>query len=50
MDKEAQTVFGEPEFPGAVQVVASVQQGAIHEIKGYLWDGGKQDFLEVAVR
>jgi len=27
-----------------------VQQGAIHEIKGYLWDGRKQDFVEVAVR
>ena len=41
MDKEVQTVFGEPEFPDAVHVVVSVQQGAIHEIKGYLWDGRK---------
>jgi proteasome lid subunit RPN8/RPN11 len=50
MDKEVQTVFGEPEFPDAVHVVVSVQQGAIHEIKGYLWDGRKKDFVEVAVR
>jgi proteasome lid subunit RPN8/RPN11 len=50
MDKEVQTVFGEPEFPGAVHVVVSVQQCSIHEIKGYLWDGRKQDFVEVAVR
>jgi proteasome lid subunit RPN8/RPN11 len=50
MDKEVQTVFGEPEFPDAVHVVVSVQQGAIHEIKGYLWDGKKKDFVEVAVR
>ena len=50
MDKEVQTVFGEPEFPDAVHIVVSVQQGAIHEIKGYLWDGRKQDFVEVVVR
>lgn len=50
MDKEAQTVFGEPEFPGAVHVVVSVQQCSIHEIKGYVWDGRNQDFVEVAVR
>jgi len=50
MDKEVQTVFGEPEFPNAVHVVVSVQQGVIHEIKGYLWDGRKEDFVEVAVR
>jgi [CysO sulfur-carrier protein]-S-L-cysteine hydrolase len=50
MDKEVQTVFGEPEFPDAVHVVVSVQQGAIREIKGYLWDGRKKDFVEVAVR
>jgi len=49
MDKEVQTVFGEPEFPDAVHVVVSVQQGAIQEIKGYLWDGRKKDFVEVAV-
>jgi proteasome lid subunit RPN8/RPN11 len=49
MDKEVQTVFGEPEFPDAVHVVVSVQQGAIHEIKGYLWDGRKEDFVEVEV-
>lgn len=49
MDKEVQTVFGEPEFPDAVHVVVSVQQGAIHEIKGYLWDGRKTDFVEVVV-
>ena len=50
MDKEAQTVFGEPEFPDAVHVVVSVQRGALHDIKGYLWDGRKKDFVEVTVR
>jgi proteasome lid subunit RPN8/RPN11 len=50
MDKEAQTVFGEPEFPGAVHVVVSVREGVVHEIKGYFWDNAQQDFVSVAVR
>jgi len=49
MDKEVQTVFGEPEFPDAVHVVVSVREGKIHEIKGYRWDGTKQDFVNVEV-
>lgn len=50
MDKEVQTIFGEPEFPDAVHIVVSVQQGVIHDIKGFLWDGRKKDFVEIAVR
>ena len=50
MDKEVQTVFGEPEFPGAVHVVVSVVEGTVREIKGYLWDNAQQDFVSVAVR
>jgi proteasome lid subunit RPN8/RPN11 len=50
MDKEVLTVFGEPEFPDTVHIVVSVQQGSIHDIKGYLWDRRKQDFVEVTVR
>jgi proteasome lid subunit RPN8/RPN11 len=50
MDREVQTVFGEPEFPDAVHIVVAVQKRAIHEIKGYLWDKRKKDFVEVAVR
>jgi hypothetical protein len=49
MDKEVQTVFGEPEFPDAVHIVVSVQQGAIREIRGYLWEGRRKDFVEVEV-
>lgn len=49
MDKEVQTVFGEPEFPDAVHVVVSVVKGNISELKGYLWDGKKQDFVPVDV-
>ena len=49
MDKEVQTVFGEPEFPNAVHVVVSVVKGNISELKGYLWDGKKLDFVPVDV-
>ena len=36
-DLAAQTVFGEPEFPGAVQVVISVFDRKIYETKCYRW-------------
>lgn len=49
MDKEVQTVFGEPEFPDAVHVVVALREGKIYEMKGYLWDGSKQDFVNVEV-
>jgi proteasome lid subunit RPN8/RPN11 len=49
MDKEVLTVFGEPEFPDAVHVVASVQDGQIAEINGYRWDGTRQDFERLSV-
>jgi len=49
MDKEVQTVFGEPEFPEAMHVVVSVQQGDVREIKGFRWVEEKQDFESAAV-
>lgn len=50
MDKEVQTVFGEPEYPRAVQVVVAVKEKKVCEMKGYLWDGEKQDFVQVEVK
>jgi proteasome lid subunit RPN8/RPN11 len=49
MDREVLTVFGEPEFPGAVHVVVSVQDGSVREISGYRWDAGRQDFVALPV-
>jgi proteasome lid subunit RPN8/RPN11 len=49
MDQEVLTVFGEPEFPGAVHVVVSVMEGNILKINGYLWNREKQDFVQIAV-
>jgi len=49
MDKEVQTVFGEPEFPEAMHLVVAVHEGQVREIKGFLWNAEKQDFLAVPV-
>ena len=49
MDKEVQTVFGEPEFPDAVHVVVAVREGIISELRGYLWNGKNQDFMPINI-
>jgi proteasome lid subunit RPN8/RPN11 len=49
MDKEVLTVFGEPEHPSAVHIVISVQDRQMKELKGYLWDGARQDFVTIDV-
>ncbi|QWR76012.1 Mov34/MPN/PAD-1 family protein [Candidatus Magnetomonas plexicatena] len=38
-DIAAQTVFGEPEFPQALQIVVSVRLGIINNHKCFCWDG-----------
>lgn len=48
-DVEAQTVFGEPEFPDAVHIVVSVIKNKIHDIKGFKWDRESNDFLTVTI-
>ncbi len=48
MDREAQTVFGEPEFPEAIQLVISVRDRKIKDIKCFRWDREKKDFLSIS--
>ncbi len=50
MDKDVQTVFGEPEFPDAGQVVVSVYDREVRDIRGFGWDRGRQDFVPIPVR
>ncbi|MBI5631976.1 MAG: M67 family metallopeptidase [Nitrospirae bacterium] len=45
MDKEVQTVFGEPEFPDALHLVVAVYEGQVREIRGFLWNAEMQDFF-----
>jgi proteasome lid subunit RPN8/RPN11 len=44
-DKEAQTVFGEPEFPEALHIVISVKDRKIKDLKCFKWDRNKRDFI-----
>ena len=46
-DKDAQTVFGEPEFPGALHLIVSVIDGSISGMKCYKWDRGKEGFVSL---
>lgn len=44
MDKEVQTVFGEPEFPEAIHIVISVKDREVMDMKCFIWDKEKRDF------
>jgi proteasome lid subunit RPN8/RPN11 len=44
-DKDAQTVFGEPEFPDAVHLIVAVIGGDIQGMKCYKWDKEKEVFV-----
>jgi proteasome lid subunit RPN8/RPN11 len=46
-DKDAQTVFGEPEFPDAVHLVVSVMGGEIGGMMCYKWDREKEAFVSL---
>ena len=46
-DMDAQTVFGEPEFPDAVHLIVSVMGGDIRGMKCYKWDRGKEGFISL---
>lgn len=44
-DFAAQTVFGEPEFPDALQIVISVMSRKIHAVNCFKWDREQQAFF-----
>jgi proteasome lid subunit RPN8/RPN11 len=46
-DVEAQTVFGEPEFPGALHIVVSVIDKKVHAVKYFKWDGDRKEFISL---
>ena len=47
VNKEAQTVFGEPEFPEALHIIVSVKNKKINDIKYFKWDADKRDFISL---
>lgn len=49
-DKAFASPFGEPNFPGAAQIVVSIYDGAIRRICAYEWSEAAGDFVEVSVK
>jgi [CysO sulfur-carrier protein]-S-L-cysteine hydrolase len=49
-DKAFACPFGEPNFPGAAQVVVSIYDGAVKRICAYAWSDDDNDFVEVTVK
>lgn len=46
-DKLQATVWDEPSYPDATQIVLSVIDGAVRDAKAFRWDAAARDFLEV---
>ena len=46
-DRKQATVWDEPSYPDAAQIVVSVMDGRVRDVKAFLWDPTARDFLEV---
>jgi proteasome lid subunit RPN8/RPN11 len=46
-DKKQATVWDEPSYPDATQIVVSVIDGEVREIKAFRWQEAARDFVEV---
>lgn len=46
-DKKQATVWDEPSYPDATQVVVSVIDGEVRDVKAFRWQEAARDFLEV---
>ncbi len=49
-DKAFASPFGEPTFPGAVQIVVSIYDRVVKRIAAFAWSNGSADFVEIPVR
>ncbi len=49
-DKRQATVWDEPSYPDAVQIVLSVIDGEVRDVKAFRWDEAARDFLEGALQ
>ena len=48
-DSEAAALFGEPTYPGAVQLVFSVKKGKIADLKAFDWSAKERKYVEVPI-
>ncbi|HWP58250.1 MAG TPA: M67 family metallopeptidase [Candidatus Acidoferrales bacterium] len=46
-DKAGATPFGEPTYPEAAQIVVSVYDRAVKQVRAYAWSAEKKDFIEM---
>jgi proteasome lid subunit RPN8/RPN11 len=46
-DKKQATVWDEPSYPDAYQIVMSVIDGEVRDMKAFHWDAAVADFVEV---
>jgi proteasome lid subunit RPN8/RPN11 len=44
------TPFGDPSYPDAVQLVVSVRNGKVAEVKGFAWSAERSTYAETPVR
>ena len=49
-DRKQATVWDEPSYPDAVQIVISVFDRTVKEAKAFRWDERQRDFVEVGLR
>ena len=48
-DKRQATVWDEPSYPDAAQIVLSVIDGRVRDVKAFVWDAAARDFREDAL-
>lgn len=46
-DRKQATVWDEPSYPNAAQIVVSVYDRTVKEVKAFGWVAGKHDFVEI---
>ena len=49
-DRAGATPFGEPTYPDAAQIVVSVFDKVIKDIKAFTWSDDKKDFVELPIQ
>ncbi len=49
-DRTQATVWDEPSYPDAAQIVISVYDGIVKEVKAFAWNEERRDFTEIGLR
>ena len=49
-DRKQATVWDEPSYPGAAQIVISVYDGVVKGVKTFAWNEERRDFAEVGLQ